>query len=170
MGEGPVIKPATGQWLEQYRSHLLDRKYMSGIERDAARVKANAEIFTPDDMVELLVKKVGLKRINNAKRRIIDPACGDGQFLAYILYRRLRVGVSLRDALMTLHGIDIMPDNVSMCRERLCCGHDDNEEIVKIVNLNIVEADALDYHMRFDGTPSEDQIPLDLHSKNNRSE
>lgn len=162
MSDDPTTIRATKELLEKYRSHLLDREYMSGIERDAARVKATAEIFTPDDMVKELVKKAGLRRINNPKRHIIDPACGDGQFLAYILYRRLRAGISLQDALRTLYGIEKERDNHKMCQERLRCGYDDHEGVIKIVNRNIVRADATTYHMRFDGTPAEDQGSLDL--------
>lgn len=46
-----------------------------------------------------------------------------------------------------------------MCRARLRCGHDDNEEVVKTVNKNIFERDALEYHMRFDETPTDPEKP-----------
>jgi hypothetical protein len=42
-----------------------------------------------------------------------------------------------------------MPDNVELCRERLLCGR---EDLRHIVEQNIVCADALRYHYRFDGT------------------
>lgn len=159
MEKGPVTTPAEGKWLEKYRKHLLDRKYMSGIERDEARVKATAEVFTPDDMVKHLVNKVGEDEVKDPKKRIIDPTCGDGQFLAYILYCRLKAGVPLLDSLRTIFGIEKEHDNVDMCRARLRCGHDDNEAVVKIVNENIFEGDALEYHMRFDGTPIDSGNP-----------
>ena len=52
-------------------------------------------------------------------------------------------------ALSTIYGVDLMPDNVELCRERLLCGR---EDLKHIVELNIVCADALTYHYRFDGT------------------
>lgn len=150
---GPVTEPATGEWLERYRIHLLDRAYMSGIERDVVRVKATAEVFTPDELVAELVKKTGLRRINNPKKRIIDPTCGDGQFLAYILYCRLRARVPLLIALDTLYGIEKQKDNYELCKERLRCGHDDpSGDVFKTVERNIVKANARTYHMRFDGS------------------
>ena len=153
MEEGPIIEPATGKWLEKYRSHLLDREYMSGIERDEARIKATAEVFTPDRLVAKLVKKTGLAKINDPEKQIIDPTCGDGQFLAYILYCRLEAGVPLLTGLATLYGIELQKDNHKMCQARLRCGHDDPEkEVFKMIDRNIVKANALTYHMRFDGS------------------
>ena len=159
MKNGPVTTPAKGKWLKKYKKHLLDRKYMSGVDRDEARVRATAEVFTPDDMVKHLVNWVGEDEVRDPEKRIIDPTCGDGQFLAYILYCRLKAGVPLLDALRTIYGIEKEHDNVDMCRARLRCGHDDNEDVVKIVNDNIFEGNALEYHMRFDGTPIDPEKP-----------
>lgn len=154
MNKGPITEPATGEWLDRYGSHLLDREYMSGIERDAVRIKATAEVFTPDSMVERLVQKVGKDKVVDPGKQIIDPTCGDGQFLAYILYCRLKAGVPLLTALDTLYGIEKQKDNHELCQARLRCGHDNPEgEVFKTVNRNIVKADALTYHMRFDGSP-----------------
>lgn len=165
MDRGPVTEAATGEWLEKYRSHLLDREYMSGIERDIARVKATAEVFTPDFMVKKLVKKMGVRSLNNPRKFVLDPACGDGQFLAYILYCRLKRGVPLLEALKTIHGIEFMEDNASRCRERLRCGHGEDSEVGKLVAKNIVTENALKYHMRFDETPGDDQMNLPLKNR-----
>jgi hypothetical protein len=59
-----------------------------------------------------------------------------------------------------------MPDNVELCRERLLCGRDDLKHIVE---QNIVCADALTYHYRFDGT-APDVTDRDLVAKANNIE
>ena len=156
VGKGPITTPATGKWLRQYQVHLLEREYMSGVERDRARIKATAEVFTPDEMVRQLVLRLGEDDVSDPEKRIIDSACGDGQFLAYILYCRLEAGVPLLDALKTLYGVEKMADNVMMCRQCLNCGHGSGK-VIKVINRNIVHADALTYHMRFDGSPPSDQ-------------
>lgn len=63
--------------------------------------------------------------------RFLEPACGDGNFLAPILERKLavvkrRYRKSAADfefyslvALMSIYGVDLLPDNVAKCRERL---------------------------------------------------
>ena len=48
-----------------------------------------------------------------------------------------------------------MPDNVKLCQDRLLCGR---EDLRHIVEQNIVCADALRYHYRFDGShPYDDE-------------
>jgi hypothetical protein len=48
-----------------------------------------------------------------------------------------------------------MPDNVKLCQDRLLCGQ---EHLRHIVEQNIVCADALRYHYRFDGShPYDDE-------------
>lgn len=153
MRKNLISRPATAKQLLRYKEHLLDRSYMSEVHRGVSRVKANAEVFTPDHIVQELVGRVGIDYVCDPTNRIIDPACGDGQFLAYILYCRLKAGVPLREALATIYGIENEADNVMKCRERLRCGHS-NKEVIEIVNLNIAEADSRAYHMRFDGTYS----------------
>lgn len=156
MIKGPTTEPALGDWLERYRSHLLDREYMSGIERNEIRIKATAEVFTPISMVRKMIAKIGKDNVCDPKKRIIDTTCGDGQFLAYILYCRLEAKVSLVAALETLFGIEKELDNFLLCQERLRCGHNDLDDLVfKIVSKNIVRANSLTYHMRFDGSPSD---------------
>ena len=78
-----------------------------------------------------------------------DPCCGDGNYLAISLLRRIKNGIDFETALSTIYGVDLMADNVELCRERLLCGR---EDLKHIVELNIVCADALTYHYRFDGT------------------
>lgn len=61
-------------------------------------------------------------------------------------------GHSFEQALSTIYGVDLMPDNVQLCQDRLLCGR---EDLRHIVEQNIVCADALTYHYRFDGTDPE---------------
>ena len=58
-------------------------------------------------------------------------------------------GINFEIALSTIYGVDLMPDNVKLCQDRLLCGR---EDLRHIVEKNIVCADALRYHYRFDGT------------------
>ena len=64
-------------------------------------------------------------------------------------------GLSLEEALGSTFGVDLMPDNIELCKDRLLCGRDDLREIV---DNNIVQGDAQTYHYRFDGTPAEQRF------------
>ena len=135
--------------FENIIDHIRNRPYMSGIERPKARIKVTGEVFTPTTVVQEILDKLGQKVFTDASKTFLDPTCGDGQFLGEVLIRKLENSVDFETALSTIYGVDLMEDNVKLCRERLLCGR---EHLRHIVDKNIVCADALTYHYRFDGT------------------
>jgi hypothetical protein len=141
--------------LNNYISHTRDREYMSGIQRDNLRVKQTAEVFTPTPLVQEMLDKLeeqNPETFSNPHKTFLDNSCGDGQFLSEVVIRKMeRSGCSLEQALRTTYGVDLMEDNVQLCKERLA-GPTPTSEIWEILNRNIVCADALTYHYRFDGS------------------
>lgn len=134
---------------------MRDRSYMSGIERDETRIKQTNEVFTPTLLVQEILDKFDQRLFSNPIKTFIDPTCGDGQALGEVLIRKLKNGIDFETALSTVYGVDLMPDNVELCRERLLCGRNDLRHIVE---RNIVCADALRYHYRFDGSYPYDPV------------
>lgn len=132
--------------LKRIISHLRDREYMSGIERDKLRTKATGEIFTPTPLVQEMLDQLPKKLFKDPTKTFCDPSCGDGQFLSEVLIRKLENGIDFETALSTIYGVDLMPDNVDLCRERLLCGRIDLEHIVK---KNIVCKNSLEYNFLF---------------------
>lgn len=132
------------------------------------RVRAHGEVFTAEREVKAMcdLVKDETERIDS---RFLEPACGDGNFLAEILSRKLAVvkrkyGKSHLDyeknavlAASSIYGVDILLDNVLACRERMfaiwdkeyrtVCKKDCNDltrEAVKfILSRNIVCGNAL---------------------------
>jgi type I restriction-modification system DNA methylase subunit len=135
--------------ISEYTKHLRDREYMSGTDRDRARVKATGEVFTPTPLVQEILDQIDPVQFQDATKTFCDPSCGDGQFLSEVLIRKLENGQDFETALGTIYGVDLMPDNVTLCRERLLCGR---EDLRHIVNRNIVCHDALTYDYSFNGT------------------
>lgn len=130
-------------------SHLRDREYMSGIDREKVRVKSTGEVFTPTALVQEILDQLPPESFVDPDKTFLDPTCGDGQFLSEVVIRKLENGHSLEQALSTTYGVDLMEDNVSLTRDRLLCGH---EEFRHIVEKNIVCADGLTYDYSFNGT------------------
>lgn len=129
---------------------------MSGVQRDAARVKATSEVFTPTSLVQETLEKLPIETFTDPNKTFLDPACGDGQFLGEVLIRKMENGSTFEQALSTIYGVDLMQDNVDLCRDRLLCGR---EDLRHIVENNIVCADGLRYHYRFDGShPYDDEV------------
>ena len=94
------------------------------------RVAAHGEVFTAEREVKAMcdLVKPETERIDS---RFLEPACGDGNFLAEILSRKLaceqirKYRKSSYDwernsllALGSLYGVDILADNCEACRER----------------------------------------------------
>lgn len=132
------------------------------------RVAAHGEVFTAEREVNAMLDLVKheTERIDS---RFLEPACGDGNFLAEILRRKLAVvkrkySKSPFDyeqyavlAATSIYGVDILPDNVEACRLRLFeiwnteytanCKSEVNEECRDAVRFifkrNILCGDAL---------------------------
>lgn len=135
--------------LHKIKDHIHNRTYMSGVERDRSRVKATGEVFTPTPLVQEILDRLDPDLFQNPYKTFLDPSCGDGQFLGEVLIRKVENGIDFEQALGTIYGVDLMPDNVKLCQDRLLCGQ---EDLRHIVERNIVCADALRYHYRFDGS------------------
>lgn len=143
------------------------------------RVAAHGEVFTAEREVKAMCDLVAdeCQRIDS---RFLEPACGDGNFLAEVLSRKLascqkKYGAPLLrpdyerasvNAVMSMYGVELLQDNAQACRERLFkiwndaysqqCGADSNEQcrtVVKyILTQNILCGDALTMKQA-DGTP-----------------
>ena len=139
--------------LDDIIAHLREHSYMSGVERDNLRVKQTAEVFTPTPLVQEMLDRLPEELFKDSTKTFLDNSCGDCQFLSEIVIRKMeKSGCSLEEALSTTYGVELMPDNVELCKKRLA-GPEPNETIHGILEKNIVCADALKYHYRFDNTP-----------------
>lgn len=107
------------------------------------RIDKTSEVFTPTELVSNICDELPKDNFTDLSKTFLDPSCGNGQFLSEVLIRKLRSGIALDTALQTIYGIDIMLDNVDVCRERLLCGV---EEYRHIVERNIICADALTFN------------------------
>lgn len=128
------------------------------------RVADHGEVFTPAWMVEdmLDLVKHESERIDS---RILEPACGSGNFLVPVLSRKLatvqaRHGKSEFEkrhyallALMCVYGIELLEDNAEECRNNLAelfnafLGIDATDEWATaarvVLAVNVVRGDAL---------------------------
>ena len=127
---------------------------MSDLEREQ-RKKQTQEYFTQDrEINEILGHWTDAEILHN--ETFLDSSCGTGNILKAVLQRKIDVGISIEDALVTLYGVEFEESNVKLCRERLLCGQ---EQYRHIVEKNIVCADSLRYHYRFDHShPYDDEV------------
>lgn len=142
--------------LDEVINHIRERAYMSGVEREKSRIKATGEVFTPTPLVQEILDQLPQSLFKDINENFLDYCCGDGQFLGEVLIRKMDNESTFEQALITVYGVDMMQDNVKLCQDRLLCGR---EDLRHIAEQNIVCADALRYHYRFDGShPYDDEI------------
>lgn len=148
------------------------------------RVADHGEVFTAQREVNAMLDlvKQETERIDS---RFLEPACGDGNFLAEILRRKLaavktRYKKSAADyekyavmAVTSIYGVDILQDNVDECRKRLfaiwdeeytanCkkeCRNECREAVRFILERNILCGNALTLkHVDLVGDDTDDPI------------
>lgn len=128
------------------------------------RVVDHGEVFTPSKIVDAMLDLVGTEA-DRIDSRFLEPACGEGNFLAPVLTRKLITVTSRYEgnkfecqhhallALMSIYGIELLKDNVVECRKRLHrlfiervgihIDHNVSAAASAVLNVNIVHGDAL---------------------------
>ena len=143
-------------------------EHQSSQIKSRKRVADHGEVFTAEREVNAMCDLVASECLR-PDSRFLEPACGEGNFLAVILRRKLselrrKYKKSPRDyekqaivAIGSLYGVDIMNDNVLACRERLFCiwdeeytahcgtdASDETREAARfIISRNIINGNAL---------------------------
>ena len=107
--------------------------------------------FPAEDGIRDLVRSRGLgdvyKRQDQSKT-FLDNSAGNGNFLVAILRRKLSAGHPPLQALSTIYGVELMPDNVEEMKDRLLVElptltSEEVKKARKIIDHNIVCHDAL---------------------------
>jgi len=136
--------------------------------KSKARVRDYGEVFTPDFIVNDMLNLVR-QETERIESRFLEPACGNGNFLAEVLRRKLEVVKNRYKksqfeyeryaiiAISSIYGIDILEDNIKECQQRLFdifdteytqllkkeCNEKYRQSVKYILEKNIILGDAL---------------------------
>jgi len=103
---------------------------MNSQVKSKQRVRDYGEVFTDEREVKAMCDLVA-QECDRIDSRFLEPACGDGNFLAEILTRKLVTVKKLYKsnpydferysvlAITSVYGVDILQDNTEKCRKRL---------------------------------------------------
>jgi hypothetical protein len=134
------------------------------------RVADHGEVFTNEREVNAMLDLVNSES-ERIESRFLEPAMGDGNFLAEVLKRKLNtVDAKYKTiqfeweryaviAVSSIYGVDILEDNAIECRSRLFkifneryfalfkdnCNEECKRSIRFLLNRNILLGDALDF-------------------------
>jgi pterin-4a-carbinolamine dehydratase len=89
------------------------------MSKDKNRIKSTGEVFTPTPLVNEILDKLPPELFSDPTKTYIDPACGNGQFLAQVFIRKQNHHSTIQQALSTIYGVDLMVDNVCNTIARL---------------------------------------------------
>ena len=121
--------------LSNYSDSREDRRKGSG---------GTQEFFTPYEIVKKMCDKVPEEDWKDPTKTFVEPSFGNGQFILYIIYKRLHSRVDWKTALETLYGVELMEDNVQECKERILNLLDalqikyDKELALQIMDRNLI--------------------------------
>lgn len=106
--------------------------------------KGTQEFFTPYSIVKRMCDKVSDEDWADPKKTFLEPSCGNGQFVIYMIYNRLQHGIDWKTALKTCYGVELMQDNVDEMKERIramlkqICDDYDEQSANDIMSYNFV--------------------------------
>ena len=129
--------------------HFLSLEDYATDERQSRRSGSSGtqEFYTPYSIVKRMCDKISEADWSNPEKTFLEPSFGNGQFIIYIIYNRIQHGVSWKDALSTLYGVELMPDNVQETKDRIISLLSEMEiqfnkaEALKIMDHNLVCSD-----------------------------
>ena len=113
------------------------------------RRKSFGEDFTPPELICEMLDKLP-SDVWSPEKTFIDNSAGNGNFLVRVLVYKLSHNHDPLQALSTIYGVELMPDNVEEMKQRLLdtlpeLDDTQKQEAIKIINHNIVCADALTF-------------------------
>ena len=119
------------------------------INKRKNRKKETAEDFTPEPLVNEMLDKLP-QEVWSESKTFLDNSAGNGNFLVVILRRKLAAGHPPLQALSTIYGVELMPDNVEEMKDRLLVElptltPEEVKKARKIIDHNIVCCDALKF-------------------------
>ena len=107
------------------------------------QIKSHGMCFTPPELVDEMLNKLPVCLFQDKAKTFLDNSAGRGAFLLAILDRKMACGISHKEALQSIYGVELDPQNAEECRKRLLKGSR-SKELRTIVEHNIICADALD--------------------------
>lgn len=119
-------------------------KVGSTIERSNERITATSEVFTPVELICLLLNQIPQEILKNPESKFLDNAAGCGNFF-----------IALKEILLQYHSEDHILNNMFYAVEYM---EDNHKEMCEKLGVSVdhphyVCGDGLEYHYQFNGTP-----------------
>lgn len=120
-------------------------KVGSNIERSDDRITETSEVFTPVELICLILNEIPEEILKNPESKFLDNSAGCGNFF-----------VALKEVLLQYHSEEHILNKMFYAVEFM---EDNHKEMCEKLGVptdhpHYVCANALEYHYQFNGTPS----------------
>jgi hypothetical protein len=120
-------------------------KVGSTIQRSDDRITATSEVFTPVELICLLLNEIPEEVLKNPESKFLDNSAGCGNYF-----------IALKEILLQYHSEDHILNNMFYAVEFM---GDNHKEMCQKLGVptdhpHYVCADALEYHYEFNGNPT----------------
>lgn len=127
---------------------FIDHDYATDTRKNRRKGKGGTqEFFTPYSIIKRMCDKIPDDEWSDPEKTWLEPCMGDGNFVCYIIWNRIKHGIDWETALKTVYGVELMADNVIETHDRVIDLLDkmninyDKEIAMEIMDKNLVCAD-----------------------------
>lgn len=118
---------------------------------DELEISNTNEFFTPYSIVKIMGDKVPEEKWNNPNSEFLEPSMGNGQFVVYIIYNKIKHGSTWEQALSHTWGVELLESNVKETHDRVIkLLHNmnikfDESKAIEIMEHNLVCSNFFDW-------------------------
>ena len=77
------------------------------------------EYFTPFSLVKYMSNKISEDKWNDPNSEFLEPSFGNGNFIVYIIYNKIKHGSTWEQALSHTWGVELLESNVKETHDRV---------------------------------------------------
>ena len=86
---------------------------------DELEISNTNEFFTPYSIVKIMGDKVPEEKWNDPDAEFLESSFGNGQFVVYIIYNKIKHGSTWEQALSHTWGVELLESNVKETHDRV---------------------------------------------------
>ena len=108
--------------IEQFldlSTYATDERVARRKTNDKLKISNTNEYFTPFSLVQYMSNKISEDKWNDPNSEFLEPSMGNGNFIVYIIYNKIKHGSTWEQALTHTWSVDLMEDNVKETHDRV---------------------------------------------------
>ena len=108
--------------IEQFldlSTYATDTRVARRKSNDELEISNTNEFFTPYSIVKIMGDKVSEEKWNDPNTEFLESSFGNGQFVVYIIYNKIKHGSTWEQALSHTWGVELLESNVKETHDRV---------------------------------------------------